>query len=123
MRQVQLTAAEFRARRCGAKPPGGKYHVADKADRTIHGITFDSKREMERYLELRQLQADGTVKLFLRQPRFDLPGKTKYFADFLVIYANGTYRVEDVKGMRTQIYKLKKRQVEELYPNVKIEEV
>jgi hypothetical protein len=137
MKQVTMTAKEFRARRCGAKVPGGKYHVADKADRTADGIVFASKKEMNRYLELRMLQKVGAVAFFLRQVPFHLPGKTKYLADFLVVWNQFRFglnnpmhypwwkermSIEDTKGCRTEVYRLKKRQVEELYP-VKIREL
>ena len=38
----------------------------------------------------------------------------KYVADF-VYYENGELVVEDTKGYRTELYKLKKRMVAELY--------
>lgn len=88
----------------------------------IDGIKFDSVKEGKRYSDLKLLQKEGHVQFFLRQVAFDLPGGVRYFADFLVFWVNGKTTVEDVKGVRTQIYKLKKKQVEELYP-VKITEI
>jgi len=121
MKQLTLTAAEFRARRCGAKVPGGKYHVADKADRTADGIVFASKKEMQFYqgLKIRRNAGEGW---FLRQVAFHLPGKTKCVLDFLWIPADVEVIPIDTKGHRTETYRLKKRQVEELYP-VKIQEL
>lgn len=128
-----MSAAEFRARQCGAKVPANKYHVSAKEDRTADGITFASKAEMRRYLELLDLQKTGAVAFFFRQVPIALPGKTKYLADFVSFWpvefgtrkpkALRSYmvRFEDVKGCRTEIYRLKKRQVEALYP-IEIEE-
>jgi len=92
-----------------------RIRVAAKEDRTADGILFASKREMDRYLVLKDLREAGAVRWFIRQPSFDLPGGVRYRADFLVVWSSGDVTVEDAKGMRTEIYKLKKRQVEALY--------
>ncbi len=34
----------------------------------------------------------------------------------MIFYADGRVRVVDVKGVETETFKLKKRQVEEIYP-------
>lgn len=62
------------------------------------------------------MQKLGEVIFFLRQVPFDLPGGTKYFADFQVFYADGTVSFVDVKGVSTQMFIMKKKQVESLYP-------
>ena len=56
------------------------------------------------------------------QVPFHLPGGVKYILDFLIFWANGEVTFVDVKGMKTAIYILKKKQVEDLY-KIKIEEV
>ncbi len=87
------------------------------AKRTEHdGIKFDSKKEAKRYLELKLLRKAGEVLFFLRQVPIHLPGGVVLRIDFLVFYADGTTEFEDVKGMRTESYKAKKRMVENLYP-------
>lgn len=88
----------------------------------IDNIKFSSKKEGRRYQELKALQHAGDVKFFLRQTPFHLPGKTRYVLDFMVFWENGNVTFEDTKGFRTQVYKLKKRMVEELYP-IKILEI
>lgn len=88
----------------------------------LDGITFDSKKEANYYLELKVRQRAGEVVMFLQQVPFHLPGGTKYVADFLVFLATGEVEVVDVKGAKTDVYKIKKRQVEDLYP-VEISEV
>jgi len=100
-----------------------KYHVSPTKARTRDGITFDSKKEMHRYDELVLLKAAGKVLTFLvHAPRFLLPGGVAYTADFLCFWADGTVTVEDVKGMRTESYKAKKRMVEAMYAPITIEE-
>ena len=85
------------------------------------GIRFASKKEHKRYMELKFLQKCGEVLFFLMQVPFHLPGKVKYLCDFQVFWANGDIKFEDVKGMKTAMYILKKKQVEEIYP-IKITE-
>lgn len=83
------------------------------------GISFDSLKEGKRYIELKRLENAGRVKdlqlqvAFILQPGFkDCWGKKhrpiNYVADF-VYYDNDIGRkvIEDTKGYRTEIYKLK----------------
>ena len=86
---------------------------------TIDGIRFDSIKEGKRYNYLKSLEKTGQVLSFVRQKAFKLPGNIKYFCDFEVCWANGETTVEDVKGFKTQVYKIKKKIVEEIY-NIKI---
>ena len=86
------------------------------------GIKFPSKKEANRYLELKLLQRAGEVVFFLRQVPFHLPGNTKYLCDFQVFWKDGTVGHEDAKGMRTKAFIRNKKQVEAIYP-IKIEEV
>lgn len=92
-----------------------KYH----AKRTsVDGIVFDSKREADRYLVLKGMEEDGTIEDLRRQvryelvPAFDVDGKhyrpVFYVADF-VYMEDGKEVVEDVKGMRTDTYRLKSK--------------
>jgi hypothetical protein len=87
----------------------------------LDGIKFPSKLEARRYGELKVLQAAGEVLFFLRQVAFHLPGGVRYVCDFEIFWADGRVTFEDAKGMATDTYKLKRRQVEALYP-VTIEE-
>lgn len=78
---------------------------------------FDSKRELERWQELRLLERSGAIRDLRRQVTFDLaPGvrldgrkrpPIRFRADH-VYQENGREIVEDVKGFRTQGYKLKR---------------
>ena len=98
---------------------------------TIDGIKFDSKKESARYSELRLLLKSGLIRELELQPRFEIqPGyvkngkkirKIEYVADFKYFDVEKmAYIVEDVKGMKTEIYKLKKKLVEYVYPKVTI---
>lgn len=93
----------------------GKYHARKT---TVDGITFDSKREADRYLVLRGMEEDGLIEDLRRQvryelvPAFDVDGKhyrpVYYVADFVYV-EDGKEVVEDVKGVRTDVYKLKSK--------------
>lgn len=100
----------------------------------INGIKFDSKREAARYCELVLLKKAHKIKELELQPKFELQSKYKkggktirainYIADFKYYDVDkGEYVVEDVKGMKTEVYKLKKKLVEFKYPEVTIVEV
>lgn len=80
------------------------------------GIKFASKKEAKRYRELKVLRQSGEILFFLRQVPFHLVGNVKYLCDFMIFWTNGTVTIEDVKGMKTPMYILKKKQVEALYP-------
>lgn len=86
----------------------------------IDGHRFDSKREAERYAELCILVKAGDIKDLVLQPKFPLQDKFKcrgkniaaiaYIADFQYIEtATGSVVVEDVKGMETEAFRIKKK--------------
>lgn len=101
------------------KPKRHKYGVSPKAERTVDGILFASKAEARRYSILK---GNACVSFLLRQVPFHLPGNVKYLLDFMVFWSDGSISYEDVKGMKTPMYRLKRKQVEALYP-IKITEV
>ena len=82
------------------------------------GIKFASKKEYKRYKELQILQQCGEVIFFLRQVPFHLQAGVKYVCDYLVFWASGNVTIEDVKGVKTDMYILKKKMVEATYPIV-----
>lgn len=85
----------------------------------VNGIKFDSKKEARRYKELKILEKADEIKSLELQPRFLLQEKFKYngktirkieyVADFRYIDEKGNTVVEDVKGMKTEVYKIKKK--------------
>ena len=100
----------------------------------IDGITFDSKREGNRYVELKLLERCGKIKDLKLQPKFELQPSFKkngrtiraitYVADF-TYFDLETMRnvVEDVKGFKTKEYILKKKMFEFNFPELTIIEV
>jgi hypothetical protein len=87
----------------------------------VDGIRFASKKEAQYYGELKLRQAAGLVLFFLRQVPFHLPGNIRYVCDFAEFMADGEVRFVDVKGFKTDMYKLKVKQVKDVY-GVTIEE-
>lgn len=86
------------------------------------GMKFDSQAEAKYYDTLKHLKTSGTVSFFLRQCPMHLTAGIKYVVDFIVFYSDGTVEFVDVKGVKTDMYLLKKKQVEHLYP-IEIKEV
>lgn len=87
----------------------------------VDGITFDSKKEANRWAELKLLERAGEISFLERQPSFVLIPKqvrdgkvierqTVYKADFTYQdNKTGETVVEDVKGVRTKEYSLKRK--------------
>lgn len=87
---------------------------------TLDGFVFDSKKESNRYFNLKLKMLSGLITDLQVQVEFQL-STCKYIADF-TYYENGVYVVEDVKGHKTAIYRLKKKMMfEEL--GIEIKEV
>jgi hypothetical protein len=85
---------------------------------TIDGRKFHSKKEARCYLELKAMEKAGAIKGFSCQVPFPVTDGNKpikYFLDFLVQFNDNRLEHWDVKGMRTRLYILKKRLVEEKY--------
>lgn len=92
----------------------------------VSGIRFDSQKEANRYRELRLLELDGEITGLKLQVPFTLldsyvreDGKKirgiTYIADFMYYDKDGKRHVEDVKGVKTEVYKIKKKLFEKLY--------
>ncbi len=96
----------------------GKYH---NRFTEVDGITFHSRKEALRYQELKLLEMAGEITELELQPRFairwPLDERVKicdYIADFRY-YQNGRLTIEDVKGIRTGVYRLKKKLMQAAY--------
>lgn len=100
----------------------------------VDGIKFDSKKESQRYIELKLLEETNKIKdLELQkeyelQPSFKKNGKTfrkiTYKADFTYFdNEKGKYIVEDVKGFKTEVYKLKNKLFEYKFQDLELKEI
>ena len=95
------------------------------------GITFDSSKEAAHFMKLKALEQAGKITNLQLQVKFELiaaqykhfqiQGKRKmldrkecvekscnYYADF-TYHKDGVFIVVDVKGMKTEAYKIKKK--------------
>lgn len=98
----------------------------------VDGIKFDSKKEAKRYIALRELEKKGNIEKLMLQPRFLLQEgfrkngkayrKIEYVADFMY-EQDGKLIIEDVKGMKTDVYKLKQKLFEKRYQDLTIKEI
>lgn len=85
----------------------------------IDGIVFDSQKEAQYYCVLKLRKLSGEIVSFERQVAFVciINGKKcfSYRADFVEYYPDGSRKVVDVKGMRTAVYRIKKKCIEAEY--------
>lgn len=92
----------------------------------VDGIKFDSLKEANRYYDLKLLERVGEIKdlelqpRFLLQESFKLRGvthrKIEYVADFKYFdVKEDIVVVEDSKGFKTDVYRLKKKLFLKLY--------
>ena len=109
--------------------PGSKYR---NKPTVVDGITFQSKKESDIYLNLKHLREVGEIHNFARQVPYELipaqyvqkerPGKkgpvmkpvcvekaVTYIADFVITYPDGEQVVIDAKGKRTKDYVIKRK--------------
>lgn len=133
----QMSSADFR--RMDKKP--SKYRN-EKVK--VNGLVFDSQKEYRRYLQLGMMQKTGIISDLERQVSYTLvdtiwqpvigkkgqPLKRQkcvqksitYVADFRYKDENGNTVVEDVKGMLTEVYRIKKKLLRSLF-GIEIKEV
>lgn len=92
----------------------------------VDGILFDSQKEAKHYRDLLARKHAGEICDLILQPVFPIVvnGKkiAKYIADFQYRdLKTDTTIVVDTKGVRTSVYRLKKKLVEALYGIVIVE--
>lgn len=105
-----------------------------KTERMVDGrkIVFDSRKEAQRYDQLKAMLKRGEIENLRLQQDFTLieaytsaSGERvramRYRADF-TYYRDGIFTVEDVKGMKTKEYRMKKKLMMERY-GIEVREV
>ena len=113
---------------------GGKRNKYGNKKVVVDGITFDSQKEANRWRELKMLWRGKAIYNLKRQVKYELVpsirqnGKVvqraiNYYADFVYTDSRtGEEIVEDVKGHRTDVYKVKKKLMLDKY-GIRIREV
>ncbi|MCH7294114.1 DUF1064 domain-containing protein [Acinetobacter higginsii] len=96
------------------KPKTAKRNKFNASKVVCDGMTFDSKKEFKRYIELKAMQQRWEITRLEHHTKFELAPKTKlegekrakpavrYFADFTYYNGEGSYIVEDVKSAATR---------------------
>lgn len=119
-------------------PPVRGYSKYQNQPVSVDNIRFPSRKEANRYKELQLLQKAGKIENLRLQVAYELipaqyaevDGKkkcieraTKYLADF-VYYdkESGQWIVEDAKGAKTEVYKIKKKLMLQVH-GIRIHEV
>lgn len=97
---------------------------------TVDGIDFDSIKESVRYKQLKMFERAGLIKDLKLQTKFELQPAFKknnktiraitYKADFDYLTKDGRHIVEDVKGIETEVFKLKRKMFEYKYKDLEI---
>lgn len=93
----------------------------NKKTHCLHGHMHDSKKEARRCNELHLMQRAGEISGLQTQISFELIPKQKderkceYKADFVYV-ENGQTIVEDVKGVKTKEYIIKRKLFKYKYP-------
>ena len=91
----------------------------------IDGLVFDSKKEARHYQSLKFQRSAGLL-FFDCQVSYPIVVNgikiAVYIADFVVTYPDGSSEVHDVKGVKTQVYQLKKKLIFAVY-GIKIKEI
>ena len=119
------------------KPKAAKRNKFNAQKVEMDGMTFDSKKEHKRYIELKAMQQRGEIFGLEHHTKFELAPKTKiegekrakpalrYFADFTYYMISGEYIVEDVKSAATRklaSYRTKKHLMKTVF-NIDVREV
>lgn len=91
----------------------------------VDNVRFASKKEAKRYQDLKILLRGNAIKDLLLQPKFLLAVDgiqiCSYVGDFQYTECNEVI-IEDCKGFRTPVYKLKKKLMKAIY-GIEIREV
>ena len=86
----------------------------------VDGHVFASKAEARRYQELKLMERAGLIEALRLQPRYPLHVNGRLICTYVADFAytdleHGEAVVEDVKGVRTPVYNLKKKLMKALY--------
>lgn len=109
----------------------GRKNKYDNRKTVVDGITFHSGAEARRYQILKLLERAGEIEDLELQPKFTVfdgfrkKGKKHqaitYTADFKYKEVKtGEIVIEDVKGVETEVFKIKKKLFEKRYPDLEI---
>lgn len=119
MKQEKLTVEQYKALRASQNTRKSKYGA-------VRSGGYDSKKEHRRACQLKLMERAGLISNLREQVRFELiPAQRDaygnevkpccYIADFVYTDSNGRQIVEDTKGVQTDVYKIKKKLMLQIY--------
>lgn len=112
----RMTAAEYQKYLLTGKLSTSQTKSKYRNQKTeLDGVTYDSKKEARRAAELNLMLKNGEIVTLARQVRFRLVKGVEYVADFAYTTKDGAQIIEDVKGMKTAAYKIKKKLLKEMH--------
>lgn len=116
---MRMTAKQYMQR--GSRSKYGNRKVE------IDGHNFDSRAEARYYAELNLREKAGEILFFRLQPRYLLQEafeknkkkhrKIEYVADFEIHHKDGSIEVVDVKGHKTEVFKIKQKLFNKKFPH------
>jgi len=97
--------------------PQNKYR---NVKQTYKGYSYMSKREAQKAFELDMLLKAGEIKSWERQKKIELFGENgshicNYYIDFVIHHNDGTTEFTEIKGFRTDVWRLKWKLFEDKY--------
>ncbi len=94
----------------------------------LDGYTFDSQAERDRYLDLRLRVTGGQISELEIHTRYELAPafvdkqgnrhRAIMYTDDFSYYENGHRIVEDVKGFKTPVFRIKEKLFRRAYPDL-----
>lgn len=92
---------------------GHKFH---NIPTEVGNAKFSSKKEARYWQDLQVAIKGGQLLFALRQVPFHHSSGVRYVVDFVEFWADQTVRFVDVKGVKTPLYKVKKKMIEAEFP-------
>ncbi len=89
-----------------------KYNVAPLEKRTWQGTVFDSKGEMNRYIDLYFRQLADEIQHLQRQVSYSFFHEGEHICDYVADFVyteNGVPIVEDYKAIKTPVFMIKRK--------------
>lgn len=120
-KMLRMSPAEFKARTIKKPKYGNKKKM-------VGGHMFDSTKEALRYQDLALMQEARQIRGLRRQVVFPIIVNKVHVCDWIADFVYDELvadlwrtRVEDVKGFRNEMFKLKRKLVQACYPFVILE--
>ncbi len=105
----RISATEYQEYMRTGRLPGDKPASKYRNKKTsLDGTVYASRHEAQRAAQLKLMVQAKEVITFFEQVAFRIPGDREYIADFVVLWPDFTWTVEDAKGVKTDVYRIKR---------------